>query len=209
MFANNYWAHFGPNGESPWQYITAAGYSYSMAGENLAQGFSYSKDVVDKWMASPTHRDNILKPEYQDVGYAIVNGQLQGEDTTLVVQLFGRKITAESNPNNLVAGAREPKPTIILVTPTTIITQSPVAQTEPKSNIKTNLAAINTALPSTSPQLNITLVIFGLLFIALIIDLIFAYRLHLFRVTGKNMAHLFFIAIIIASIFMLRQGRIL
>ena len=39
MFAKQYWDHFGPNGETPWQFIRGAGYSYVYAGENLAKGF--------------------------------------------------------------------------------------------------------------------------------------------------------------------------
>src|SRR5579872_7449863 len=39
MFAKNYWAHFSPEGKSPWQFIRDAGYQYVYAGENLARGF--------------------------------------------------------------------------------------------------------------------------------------------------------------------------
>src|SRR5262249_8899486 len=50
-----------------------------------------SSGVVDAWMASPSHRDNLMKPTYREVGFAVVNGNLLGEDTTLVVQMFGTK----------------------------------------------------------------------------------------------------------------------
>ncbi len=36
MFAKNYWAHYGPDGETPWDFIMGSGYSYEFAGENLA-----------------------------------------------------------------------------------------------------------------------------------------------------------------------------
>lgn len=90
MFANNYWAHFGPNGETPWQFITASGYRYESAGENLAKNFLYSKNVVSAWMNSPTHRENMLRKDFTEVGFAVVDGGLVGEQTTLVVQMFGR-----------------------------------------------------------------------------------------------------------------------
>ena len=39
MFANNYWAHNSPLGKTPWDFILASGYTYTMAGENLAKNF--------------------------------------------------------------------------------------------------------------------------------------------------------------------------
>lgn len=89
MILKNYWAHYGPNGESPWQFILGAGYSYVHAGENLAKGFTTSEGVHQAWMASPTHRANIMSGNYRDIGIAVVEGQLQGQQTILVVQMFG------------------------------------------------------------------------------------------------------------------------
>src|SRR3989344_3261232 len=64
MAAKGYFAHVGPDGREPWAWITDAGYNYQYAGENLAVRFVDSKDVVSGWMASPTHRANIIKPVY-------------------------------------------------------------------------------------------------------------------------------------------------
>ncbi|WKZ30800.1 MAG: CAP domain-containing protein [Candidatus Dojkabacteria bacterium] len=89
MLTKDYWNHFGPNGETPWQFITSAGYTYVYAGENLAKGFSTSEGVHQAWMASPTHRANIVNGNYRDIGIAVVEGELLGEQTTLVVQMFG------------------------------------------------------------------------------------------------------------------------
>ncbi len=96
MFANNYWAHFGPRGETPWQFITKSGYRYDAAGENLAKNFLYSKNVVTAWMNSPTHRDNVLRKDFTEVGFAVVDGTLGGEQTTLVVQMFGKPSTTKT-----------------------------------------------------------------------------------------------------------------
>lgn len=89
MFAKQYWDHFGPNGETPWQFIKGAGYSYIYAGENLGKGFRTAEGLVEAWMASPTHRENILSPNYRDIGIAVVEGELLGKQTILVVQMFG------------------------------------------------------------------------------------------------------------------------
>lgn len=98
MFSEQYWDHFGPNGETPWQFIRAEGYNYVYAGENLAKGFQTSEGVHEAWMASPTHAANIMSANYKDIGVAVVQGMLLGKQTTLVVQMFGN-LTAE------VAGA--------------------------------------------------------------------------------------------------------
>jgi uncharacterized protein YkwD len=89
MFAKQYWSHFGPSGETPWQFIKGAGYEYFYAGENLARNFTKGSDVHAAWMNSPTHRANIMNSNFKDIGLAIVEGKLEGEQTILVVQMFG------------------------------------------------------------------------------------------------------------------------
>lgn len=89
MFAENYWSHFAPSGKTPWDFILSTGYKFTYAGENLAKNFYKSDDVVSAWMSSQTHRDNLLNPKYQDIGIAVVEGNLNGQKTTLVVQEFG------------------------------------------------------------------------------------------------------------------------
>ena len=89
MFSENYWAHFAPSGKTPWDFILGSGYKFTFAGENLAKNFYDSDDVVSAWMASKTHRENLLNAKYQDIGIAVVEGVLNGQKTTLVVQMFG------------------------------------------------------------------------------------------------------------------------
>jgi len=91
MFNEQYWDHFGPKGETPWQFIKASGYVYVYAGENLAKGFKSSEGVVQAWMASPSHRENLLSGNYKDIGVAAVAGELLGENVILVVQMFGNR----------------------------------------------------------------------------------------------------------------------
>lgn len=90
MFSGNYWAHVSPSGTTPWYFFDQVGYKYIYAGENLARNFDTSAGVVSGWMNSPSHRDNLLSNNYTEIGVAVVNGILLGEETTLVVQLFGR-----------------------------------------------------------------------------------------------------------------------
>lgn len=94
MFANNYWAHVAPDGSTPWTFINGSGYVYNSAGENLAKDFNTSNGVVTGWMGSSSHRENILNSNFQDVGYAVVNGTLLGVQTTLVVAMYGSPVQA-------------------------------------------------------------------------------------------------------------------
>jgi uncharacterized protein YkwD len=48
--------------------ITAVGYLWTSAGENIATGYRTPRDVVKAWMASRDHCFNILDPSYADVG---------------------------------------------------------------------------------------------------------------------------------------------
>lgn len=121
MFADQYWAHFSPSGKSPWDFISGSGYRYTVAGENLARDFLHTDEMVRAWMNSPTHRDNIVNAKYQDIGIAVVDGTLNGVETTLVVQMFG-------SARQVPAIAQIPEP--VEVTPTTVPVEIPSQVTE-------------------------------------------------------------------------------
>ncbi|MCL5794814.1 MAG: CAP domain-containing protein [Patescibacteria group bacterium] len=90
MLADDYFEHFSPSGQSPWDFIHAAGYIYQMAGENLAIDFIKTDSVHSAWMNSPAHKANILKSQYQDIAIAAVDGEFAGHQTTVVVEMFGK-----------------------------------------------------------------------------------------------------------------------
>jgi hypothetical protein len=51
-------------------------------------------------MESPSHRANILKDNYQEIGIAVVEGEINGKETLLAVQFFGKPIQeAEVKPS--------------------------------------------------------------------------------------------------------------
>ena len=94
MIANGYWAHTSPSGVTPWKWLGDVGYNYSVAGENLAKNYPNAEATVAAWMASTTHRENILNKAYTDVGFAVVDGSLAGKETTLVVAYYGEPVSA-------------------------------------------------------------------------------------------------------------------
>ncbi|HNW71641.1 MAG TPA: CAP domain-containing protein [Candidatus Paceibacterota bacterium] len=92
MATNGYFAHTSPDGKSPWYWFHQVEYNYKYAGENLAINFTDSKDVTNAWMASPTHRENIMKGKYTEIGTGIATGIFEGRQTIFVAQLYGSQI---------------------------------------------------------------------------------------------------------------------
>lgn len=107
MIEKDYWAHYGPNGETPWEFIIDSGYEYIYAGENLAKDFSSAAPIHNAWMASPTHRSNLLNPNFVDIGIATITGEFQGQETTIVVQMFGKAYSLSTADEELDNGSFE------------------------------------------------------------------------------------------------------
>lgn len=84
-----YFAHYAPDGTSPWHWFRAVNYPFVHAGENLAVHFNDSREVVRAWMNSPTHRANIMNGNYTEIGIGVAEGKFEGYDTVFVVQMFG------------------------------------------------------------------------------------------------------------------------
>lgn len=116
MAAKGYFAHQSPDGRQPWDFISAAGYQYQYAGENLAVRFVDSKDVVNAWMASPTHRANIVKPAYTQIGVAMAQGMYKGQEATFVVQYFGTPVRSVAPAASVpIAAEQVEQPGIIVL----------------------------------------------------------------------------------------------
>lgn len=92
MAEKGYFAHTSPEGKTPWYWLSKVGYQYQYAGENLAINFNDSKDVTDAWMNSPTHRANIVKDKYSEVGTGIATGMYQGKETIFVAQVYANPL---------------------------------------------------------------------------------------------------------------------
>lgn len=138
MAKNGYFAHVGPDGKEPWAWIGEAGYLYRYAGENLAVRFVESKDVVEAWMASPSHRANIVKPMYTDIGVGVAEGLYEGRPATFVVQYFGAPREA------IVASAAPAVPVVDLDTGEEI---PPQTTSEPAVQGVTASAAADQSVP--------------------------------------------------------------
>jgi uncharacterized protein YkwD len=95
MFDRQYFDHISPDGKGPGFLAESVGYSYVVIGENLAMGtFQSDADLVDAWMASPGHRENILNTRYTEIGVAVGHGTYNGERIWIAVQEFGKPSSA-------------------------------------------------------------------------------------------------------------------
>ncbi len=133
IFEKQYWSHYGPNGESPWQFILQQNYDYIYAGENLAKDFENSNEVVQAWMNSPTHKANIINPKFSEIGIAVVSGILNGKESTVIVQMFGSRKTFSTH-----LGINDKKSAVDIESYQPEITS-------PKNNITTNRSMIEVA----------------------------------------------------------------
>lgn len=205
MFGKNYWAHTSPTGNTPWDFIQNAGYHYTVAGENLAKNFTSSQAVVEAWMASPTHRDNIVKSSYREVGFAIVNGMLNGEETTLVVQMFG--------------SSSEPKLAAVVTQAPQIVREALAIEVEPTTE---PVATVSDVVPSTflgvtkDPVIHIptltreiAYLFFGIVLSVLALDAWLVSRKRIVRVAGHNMAHFLFLSMIAVAVASISRGSLL
>ena len=109
MLVRDYWDHTAPDGTTPWYWYREVNYRYDFAGENLAKGFVTSPAVLTGWMNSEEHRNNALNKNYEDVGFGIAEGDLNGEETVVVVAMYGSPVGSPvlSEPSVLAATASE------------------------------------------------------------------------------------------------------
>jgi len=61
--------------------ISAVGFDWSNVGENIATGFPTPVAVVRAWMASKGHCQNLLNPQYRDVGTGVSDNSIAGHST--------------------------------------------------------------------------------------------------------------------------------
>lgn len=123
MAKNQYFAHYSPDGVSPWYWFKQVSYTFAHAGENLAIHFTDSDAVVTAWMNSPTHRANMVNNNYTEIGVGTAKGKFDGFDTVFVVQLFGT-------------------PAAPVVAPVVIVPESPVLALATTSTSSSGLALV-------------------------------------------------------------------
>lgn len=84
LVENEYFSHISERLGTPFEMLENNGVVYTIAGENLARGSSIEK-VVEAWINSPLHRDNILEKKFEYTGICVVESDTYGK---VFVQLF-------------------------------------------------------------------------------------------------------------------------
>lgn len=90
MFTNQYFEHISPNKIGVADLSESTGYHYILIGENLAMGnFKDDETLVNAWIESKGHRENIVNKNYKDIGVAVGKGVYEGKEIWMAVQHFG------------------------------------------------------------------------------------------------------------------------
>ena len=217
MITKDYWAHVAPDGTEPWYFFNQVGYKYRYAGENLAKDFSTAQSAVDAWMASPSHKENMLSGKYDDVGIAVVEGDVNGVDTTIIVQLFGRRYSEAiaQVPQQVAAQTVQITPSPITPTPTIKITPTPTvgpttipiaARTYTPTKPSSPLSVLISPFKTTK---GISIATISLLMITFSIDSFLVAKRKIPRIGGRTFAHLAFLGMILAIAIIAEAGNIL
>jgi uncharacterized protein YkwD len=75
MAKHNYFEHEDLTGRSPADRVRAVGYAEKLVGENIAYGPKSADEVVQGWLDSPGHCENIMDPRFAEMGIAYAAGQ--------------------------------------------------------------------------------------------------------------------------------------
>lgn len=222
MLKNGYWAHVAPDGTEPWFFFIENGYKYRYAGENLARDFPDPKSAVEAWMVSPSHKENLLSDKYEDIGVAVVEGDLNGVETTIIVQLFGTSLDStglqipvvQAKPQSAaVAGEPEAEDIpnsmskVAPITPQPTLTGEKILQVD--GTIQKEAGAFRLLISPFSSTKRISFITLGVLTAVMVVDAIVVVRKRITRIGGRSIAHIAFMIMVISLVLIARAGNVL
>jgi uncharacterized protein YkwD len=106
MLEKQYFAHVSPTGEQASDIAQNIGYHYKIIAENIGGGNFYTNQkIIDGWTQSPGHRKNILTREIEEMGAAVLKGDMNGAETYITVQIFG--LQSPPVPQHICVGPPE------------------------------------------------------------------------------------------------------
>lgn len=218
MLAYDYWAHNSSKGTTPWSFITASGYRYLFAGENLARDFSDATSVVNAWMDSPSHRNNLLDANFKEIGVAVLSGKLTGREGILVVQMFASAVSqiptrqplvqgqtpsdASQSPKSVAVAPSSPTPANALTSPS----PQPVAvgQTVSPTTEATVLASRRFSIAKIA-----SLVLVGLIFTLFLLEAVVTIKRSDLQLRREVIAHLMILGFVLIAVWYAVSGAIL
>jgi hypothetical protein len=132
MIQSNYFAHESPSGYNPWHWFDKAKYNYLIAGENLAMNFISSKEVINAWLNSETHKKNLLYKDFTDIGVAVATGKINNQETIVVVQHFAKPVIVTPTRVSTIKSIPIKTPSIKASTPKPSVMVSPIVPAQTK-----------------------------------------------------------------------------
>lgn len=90
MARRDYVEHKSPEGVGVTQRVSSTPYNWKSLGENLAGGSTEVTEVVQRWLESPDHCENLLDPKFVDVAVACV-AEPQSQWGTYWTMVLARK----------------------------------------------------------------------------------------------------------------------
>lgn len=100
MFEKGYFEHISPTGDSVSKMSDRFSYKYIYIGENIAMGnFENARVLLDAWMASEGHKENILNNKYTEIGVSAVEAKYKDSLVWISAQVFGKPLSSCPTPN--------------------------------------------------------------------------------------------------------------
>jgi outer membrane biosynthesis protein TonB len=158
MVMNDYFAHHSPDGKKPWDWISRDKYAYLFVGENLAMNFSSAQSAHQALMQSPSHQKNIMNAKYSDVGLAVVSGEINGQRTNVLVELFACQYqpkVAIAAQTDQTAGTTEEQVSEPKEEPTKVLATENI-KTESKTETKSEQLPVEPKQPELSETEDVT-----------------------------------------------------
>jgi len=142
----------------------------------------------------------------------VVEGNLSGADTTIIVQFFGAASVsapsipvAEAKTVATIVPTKKPETLAVLSTPTPSPVPTPTPTATPNNEV---VSTSYLASPFDSTK-NISLGVVGVLLLVLSIDLIVVRRRRIMRIGGRTLAHIAFLGMVLAVLLILKAGQII
>jgi serralysin len=136
MALQDFFSHTGKDGSSLASRISATGYQFSAAAENIAAGSSTPEQVLSSWMNSSAHRANILNPNLKEIG---IGYYFLADDTGSVnfnhywTQVFATSLDGSVNPTPTPTPTPTPNTLVSITSPIPNATGDGSPTTAPKN----------------------------------------------------------------------------
>lgn len=93
MLSRGFYGHLSPEGQDVGDRAKAGHYAFCKVGENVASGQATVEKVVDGWVKSPEHYENLADRDFQEIGIGFAAGpSSDGGYRLLWVQVFGQPL---------------------------------------------------------------------------------------------------------------------